>query len=114
MHLHVFNYEKTEYNIFIGRNAKNNWELFDKSDPNDVLFHVSNGPSSYVILHNKDKLKINQIPKQVIKRCACLCKSHSTSKSFKNVQISFTMIKNCEKSKKLGSVIMSNTLECIL
>lgn len=114
MKIHVFNFDQMEYIIWIGRNAKNNWEILDKSEPTDILFHVSESPSSYVILQNKEKLLIKNIQKQVIKRCACLCKSNSNSKTCKNIKINYTMIQNCEKSQNLGSVIMNNSSVCII
>jgi hypothetical protein len=64
--------------------------------------------SSYIILHNIENLKIKEIPKQLIKRCARLCKSHSSSKKEKDVIINYTKIKNCEKGEHVGSVYMNN------
>lgn len=96
------------YEILIGKNKFNNWQILDESMKTDILFHVSNSSSSYVILKNMNEKK-KDIPKQVIKRCACLCKTHSTSNNENNCEIIYTFIKNCEKGEKIGSVFMNNT-----
>jgi predicted ribosome quality control (RQC) complex YloA/Tae2 family protein len=105
--MNIYNFNNKEYIIKIGSNKYNNWELLDCSQPNDVLFHVSESPSSYIILQNIENLKIKEIPKQIIKRCACLCKSHSSSKKEKDVIINYTKIENCEKGEHVGSVYMN-------
>lgn len=106
--MNIFNFNNKDYIIKIGSNKFNNWELLDNSESNDILFHVSESPSSYIILQNIEKLKVKEIPKQVIKRCACLCKSNSSSKKEKDVIITYTKIINCEKGEHIGSVYMTN------
>jgi predicted ribosome quality control (RQC) complex YloA/Tae2 family protein len=104
-----FIYLNKNYEILIGKNENDNWQILDQSMKTDILFHVSNTSSSYVILKNTENQKKKDIPKQVIKRCACLCKSHSTSKSEINCEINYTFISNCEKGEKIGSVYMKYT-----
>jgi predicted ribosome quality control (RQC) complex YloA/Tae2 family protein len=106
--MNIFNFNNKDYIIKIGSNKFNNWELLDCSEPKDILFHVSENSSSYIILHNIENLKLKEIPKQVIKRCACLCKSHSKSAKEKDVIINYTKIENCEKGEHVGSVYMNN------
>jgi predicted ribosome quality control (RQC) complex YloA/Tae2 family protein len=95
------------YRILIGKNQKENDRLIDMSSPNDIWFHVSNSPSTHVILKNEDKMSINKIPKQVLKRCACLCKSHSKSSSVRNCEIMYTQIMNVEKTDIPGKVTVN-------
>ena len=97
------------YYINIGKNASNNWDLIDDSLSKYVLFHVYPGSSSYVILKNETVTKLRDIPLQVIKRCGCLCKSHSNSKRIPNIEIHYAFVENCEKGEKPGEVIMSKS-----
>ena len=114
MQKHIFKYNNKDYIIEIGINAKNNWELFDSSNEEDILFHVRDGSSSYIILKNNEKYKLREIPRQIIKRCACLCKSHSNSKKLFNIYIIYSKIEHCEKGKKEGSVFMNQYKECVI
>lgn len=98
-------FDDEDYVITIGRNAKNNWEIIDKSEKNDVWFHLANYPSSHIILKSNGS-KIN---KKAIKFCAVKCKERSKYKSEKDVKIIYTKIKNIVKGDDVGSVITSKT-----
>jgi predicted ribosome quality control (RQC) complex YloA/Tae2 family protein len=103
-----FFFNGTNYSIKIGRNKTENDHLVKTSAKTDIWFHVNglqstfgaprvftkrvNMPSSHVVLLNNDKL--NKIPKQVIKRCACLCKSNSSCKSEIKCEIIYTEMAN--------------------
>jgi len=110
----IFHWNNNEYYIYVGINANSNWKLLDNALPYDILFHVDKYSSSYIILNNKDIQLLKDIPRQVIKRCACLCKSHSSSKSLKNINIKYTFIKNCNKGTVEGEVYMNNTKYIII
>ena len=79
----IFLHNNIDYKIMIGENRYDNWNIIDISQPYWIWFHVADSSSSHIILQIDD-IKIKDIPKQVIKRCACLCKAHSSSKSLKN------------------------------
>ena len=98
----VFIFQNQEYTILVGQSREENAELVNTSDPENVWFHVANSPSSHVIL--KTTCKIKEIPLQVIKRCACLCKSHSKSKSIPKCDIIYTKIENVESTRIIGQV----------
>jgi len=98
----VFIFDNQEYIVLVGKNSQENTELVDTSDQKNIWFHVANAPSSHVVL--KTECKIRDIPLQVIKRCACLCKSYSKSKSVQNCEIMYTQIENVESTKTLGQV----------
>jgi|UniRef100_A0A6C0DT08 predicted ribosome quality control (RQC) complex YloA/Tae2 family protein len=98
----VFIFQNQEYTILVGQSREENAELVNTSDPENVWFHVANSPSSHVIL--KTTCKIKEIPLQVIKRCACLCKSHSKSKSTPKCDIIYTQIENVESTRIIGQV----------
>jgi len=110
--METYDFKNTLYNIYIGKNKYNNWELIDNATENDVWFHVANSSSSHIILETD--IPINKIPIQVIKRCACLCKSHSSSRSVKDCEIIYTNIKNITKTKNVGEVIATNTKRIVI
>lgn len=98
----LFVFQNQEYTILIGQSREENAELVNTSDSENIWFHVANSPSSHVIL--KTICKIKEIPLQVIKRCACLCKSHSKSKSTPKCDIIYTKVENVESTQVIGQV----------
>ena len=108
----LFVYQNVEYSILIGKNRNDNWKLIDDATPLDIWFHVSNKPSPHIIL--KTDLPISKIPRQVIKRCACICKTNSNSISEKNCEIIYTTISNVVKTSIIGQVIANNTKQIII
>ena len=96
-----FIFENKIYKIKIGQNKQDNWDLIDASQPNDIWFHTSNYPSSHIVLENLDNEKIQ---KQVIKRCACICKANSKARAEKNVDIIYTPIYSIKKTNIVGQV----------
>lgn len=106
MNSFIFEYKSIEYIINIGRDKYNNFELIDQSMDSDVWFHVDGEPSCHVILKNSGKLR--DIPKQVIKRCAYLCKINSKAKTKKRTPIIYTQLKNVVKTEIVGQVAVQN------
>lgn len=129
------------YSIHIGRNKKENDELVRTSAKTDIWFHVDGAPSEYppkvdtrrlsraegtsvtsegrltvgrsahIILANTEKL--NAIPKQVIKRCACLCKSNSSMKSESKCGIIYTEVANVLPTEHEGQVTINGMRKII-
>lgn len=62
MKYQIFEYENEKYTIIIGENAKDNWNIIDMADQNDIWFHINNIPSPHIILKSNGK-KINEINK---------------------------------------------------
>jgi len=104
MKTETFIYEETIYVIVIGKNKYENWELLENANETDIWFHVKSEPSCYVILQTEKSIK--EIPKQVIKRCACYCKSHSKSKTVKECEIMYSSVKEVCKGKKVGEAVV--------
>jgi predicted ribosome quality control (RQC) complex YloA/Tae2 family protein len=94
------------YDIVIGVNDQNNWDIITNASPNDLWFHVDDQPSCHVIIKTHDNAKIE---KRVIKYAARLCKDNSKAKNQKNTKIIYTHIKNVIKGDAVGSVITSKT-----
>ncbi len=102
----VFDYNSDSYTIIIGENKQDNWNIIDDSQPYWLWFHVADSPSSHIILQLENIIPYKDIPKQVIKRCACLCKTHSSSKSLKNVKINYLRIEDLQKTNIVGQVTL--------
>ena len=105
-HMQTFIHDATTYTIYAGKSSKGNDKLLDESSPHDVWFHVADGPSAHIILSNPTDLAINKIPRQVIKRCACICKA--SAKLSAKCNIIYTERANIEKTATLGCVTTTN------
>ena len=97
--------QNAEY--YLGENAQDNFDIIDQSEPDDIWFHMNNISSCHVVvklpLNNKyDKKQIHKI----IVQGAEICKQHSRLKSQKDVEITYTKIKNVNKTHIVGSVAL--------
>lgn len=110
MKTELFNFKNIEYTIYIGQNKTENWELIDSSEKCDIWFHISNYPSCHVVLKNTEDIKIKDIPRQVIKRAAYLCKINSSTiiKSMKKCEVIYTLISEVLKTEIVGQVSVTN------
>jgi predicted ribosome quality control (RQC) complex YloA/Tae2 family protein len=106
MKIEIFEDEYQEWQIFIGKNKEENWQLIDDASPTDIWFHVHEIPSCHVILKTDQDLRT--IDKKVLKRCALLCKMNSKAKTEKKTSIMYTQIQNVKKTKNIGEVIANN------
>jgi predicted ribosome quality control (RQC) complex YloA/Tae2 family protein len=98
-----------DYQILIGKNAQNNWDIISSAQPDDIWFHVGDGyASSHIILHINDK-NISSIPAKIIFHCAQLCKHHSRAKNIKKIKVIYCKVKNLKKGKEIGSVSCCKT-----
>ena len=89
----------------IGKNAQDNFNIIDESNPNDIWFHVEDRPSNHVIAKIPPNINIDKkMEKYIIKQGAILCKQYSKCKSESNVPIVFTKIHNVKKTSIIGSV----------
>ncbi len=98
------------FDIFIGTNQKENWEIIDNSDSFDLWFHVDDLPSGHVIIReqlNKLSNTLPIYPNQIISIAANLCKSQSKYKDRTKLKIVYTQVGNLKKGKEIGSVIVS-------
>ena len=104
MKLETFEYDGRTYTIKIGRSAIENTELVKNANKSDIWFHLSDSPSCHVVLTCETKL--NQVPHNVISRCAYLCKMHS--KTLAKSKVIYTQIENVQVIKIPGQVITTN------
>ena len=84
----------------VGSNSKENWQIFDESDENNILFHLSSFPSCYVIL--KNELPSNE----TLKDAAKLCKMNTKYKNIPNLKVDYTQCKNIIKGDKEGALFI--------
>jgi len=92
----------------IGKNDKDNFDIIDKANSDDIWFHLNNYPSCHVIASIDEIIKKKNL-RYIIKKGALLCKANSKYKSDKDISIIYTTIKNVKKTEKIGSVITTNT-----
>lgn len=91
----------------IGTNAKDNFDVIDVSQPDDLWFHVKDLPSCHVVAKIPDDITDRKELQYIIKRGAIVCKQYSKYSSTQNLEIIYTRIKNVEKTAIPGSVITS-------
>lgn len=96
-----------EFDIIIGKNAKENWDIIDNSSQSDIWFHLDNFPSCHVILKT-NSFDLKDFNKQTLIYCASLCKNNSKYANLKKISVIYTKIHNVKKGDKVGSVITSN------
>jgi len=106
MKIQEFEFESIKYTIIIGQNKLENFKLIDDSKLYDIWFHIESEPSCHVILKNNNEIKLRDIPRQVVKRCAYLCKINSKAKTKHNCSVIYTQLENVVKTEILGSVIV--------
>ena len=59
-------------------------------------------PSCHVLLKNDEKLRL--VPRQVIKRCAYLCKINSSAKTMPKCNVIYAPISEVKKTEIVGQV----------
>lgn len=100
------------FDIYVGTNAKENWDLIDKSEPDDLWFHLEDFPSSHVFVReklSKISTQIPNYPNQIISIAGDYCKSQSKYNDRTKLKIIYTQISNITKGKTSGSVYVSNS-----
>jgi predicted ribosome quality control (RQC) complex YloA/Tae2 family protein len=84
----------------VGNNAKENWKIFEESEDNNILFHLSSFPSCYVILKTIDLPDNN-----ILNEAAKLCKMNTKYKNIPNIKVDYTFCKNIIKGDEEGEII---------
>ena len=89
----------------IGTNAKDNFDVIDKGEPEGYWFHAKDMSSCHVVCNIPD-LVDKQGLRTIIKRGAQLCKQNTNKlMSLKDVEIIYTRIKHLTKTEIDGCVI---------
>ena len=103
----IFIFGNIEYIIHIGKNKTENWTIIDNASTTDIWFHIEGQPSCHVILTNIENVKLKDIPKQVIKRCAYLCKINSAAKTMSKCNAIYALISDVTKTDIVGQVTVT-------
>lgn len=88
--------------IIVGKNAENNWKIYNESSQTDTIFHLDKFSSPYVII----KIPMIDLTNEQIRTAAELCKSKSKYKNMTNVGVLYTPIANTYLGIKVGSFII--------
>ena len=104
--IHALNKEITYY---IGKKQKENFDVIDKGNINDLWFHATNISSCHVVCNVPEKISRKEL-QYIVKKGALLCKDNTNKlKNIKNVEITYTYVKNITKTDIPGCVITQNT-----
>jgi hypothetical protein len=105
MKLNEFN--NVEY--YLGENAQDNWDLFDKSkeiNENYIWFHLNSFASPYVIMYaTMDDIKT--MSESYLNYGANLCLNNSKYSYLRDTKIIYNELKKLNKGSKVGEIIIS-------
>ena len=102
--------DNMDYIFIVGSNKEEKQYLINKSQKDDLWFHIANYPSCHVVCQLNSNSKINKKHyNKIIKQGAVCCKSHSKYKNMNNLDITYSTIKHLENTDKVGSVIVHNS-----
>ena len=89
---------ESRYNLFVGKDSKNNDLLTTKfARQNDYWFHARGVPGSHVVLRVENTKEA--VPKNILKKAASVAAFHSKAKTAGTVPVSFTLKKYVIKKK---------------
>jgi predicted ribosome quality control (RQC) complex YloA/Tae2 family protein len=101
--------------FYIGKSKDENFEVIDKGKKNDLWFHAKDISSCHVVGIIPEDITDKKNVKYIIKKGALLCKNNTNKlKELKNIEISYTQIKNIIKTDIPGQVetLSSKTIIC--
>ena len=106
---------KEEITFYIGKNGKDNFDVIDMGEPNDLWFHSNEGSSCHVVAKIPEDIDLNKKKMlTIIKKGALLCKENTNKlKSQSNHVFMYTCVKNVVKTNVPGSVILSEKAKLI-
>ena len=99
------------YTIYIGKNnIQNDYISLKISNPNDIWFHTQKIHGSHILLKNNENLDIEDIPENVLYKCACLAKENSKANNALNISVDYCYARYVKKlsGSKPGMVIYNN------
>ena len=84
------------YEISLGKNSKENYQLVTNSNPNDIWIHLSNYPSGHAIIKNPSG---KRVPIKVLKKACILVKQYSKYKRESKLNCDIAYVKDIEIDK---------------
>ena len=104
---------KEEITFYIGKNDKDNFDVIDMGEPNDIWFHSNEGSSCHVVAKIPEDINKKKMF-TIIKKGALLCKENTNKlKSQSNHVFMYTYVKNVVKTDVPGSVILTEKAKLI-
>ena len=95
--------------FYIGENAKDNWELLDKSkeiNENYIWFHLNSFPSPYVIMYaTMDDIKT--LRNSYLNYGGIICLENSKYSYLHDTKIIYSELKKLKKGDKVGEIVIS-------
>jgi predicted ribosome quality control (RQC) complex YloA/Tae2 family protein len=105
---------KKDVTFHIGKSQDENFTVIDKGSADDLWFHAKNVSSCHVVCELPDDIDKKEM-RYILTVGALLCKNNTNKlKSLKNVEITYTQIKNITKTKVPGCVETQNIKEIIV
>ncbi|HOQ15901.1 MAG TPA: NFACT RNA binding domain-containing protein [Defluviitaleaceae bacterium] len=94
------------FDIYVGKNNRQNDELTLHSAPTDLWLHTKDIPGSHVIIKTENK----EVPEETLLLAAHLAAYYSKARNSSNVPVDYTLRKNVKKPRgaKPGMVIYEN------
>ena len=99
------------YTVYIGKNnIQNDYISLKLANPKDIWFHVQTMHGSHILLRNPENLDLEDLPENVLHKCALLAKDTSKAANDVNVSIDYCYAKLVKKAQgaKPGMVIYNN------
>jgi predicted ribosome quality control (RQC) complex YloA/Tae2 family protein len=106
---------KETITFYIGKNAKDNFDVIDMGEPNDLWFHSNEESSCHVVAKIPEDIDLNKKKMlTIIKKGALLCKENTNKlKSLSTHVFMYTCVKNVIKTDIPGTVHLSEKAKLI-
>ena len=99
-----------DISFYIGENAEDNWDLFDKSkfiNNEYIWFHLNSFSSPHVIMYSTIQELQNTNYIEFINFGSRLCLDNSKYNYLKDCKIVYSPLKKLKKGEKVGEIIIS-------
>jgi predicted ribosome quality control (RQC) complex YloA/Tae2 family protein len=104
---------KEEITFYIGKSDKDNFDVIDMGEPNDIWFHSNEGSSCHVVAKIPEDINKKKMI-TIIKKGALLCKENTNKlKSLSKHVFMYTHVKNVVKTNIPGTVTLSEKAKLI-
>ncbi len=101
------NAASTTYTLHYGRNAAENWELYDSAEADDLWFHLDDCPSAHVYLQvskeDPSEAALQYAARLVLQRTP---KVNQGNPKIKKVNVIYCSRSNLKKGKSAGEILI--------
>ena len=102
MKTYIIECDNKSYDLYVGESAVENWSMLSKSKQWYYFFHLSSFPSGYGMLDCENG---EDIPKNVLQKCAEHVRQNTKYRNMKNLKVDCTKYSNVKRGEKLGEVV---------